>query len=113
MVRALIKRQEELRTVTKTVNLASAKDADVVVRKEADIRKDLGKLAEMLSRFPATLPYLEQAKAGAFDATGYLFDSKKPEAIGEQGKVLAALAEIEEILQNAGDANDSDKSADQ
>ena len=112
LVREMMKKQEQLRQETKQTQLTE-KNAEALVEKQAQVRKDLNKLNEALERVPAAVPLLEQAKAAAYEATADLFDAKKEEALAEQSKVLGNLAQIEEQLQNAADPTNSNRSADQ
>ncbi len=97
LVRELSKRQGEIRDKTREADLARPEAAQLVEAQTA-LQKDLGKLAEGLSRAPAALKLLEQAKSAAFEATGRLFDQSADAALREEGKVLASLAGIEEAL---------------
>jgi len=110
MARDLIERQQKLRDETRAADLAQP-EAERLVERQADVRKELNKLTEAIGTLPATEPLLEQAKLAAYEATGRLFDNKKDEALAEQGKVLGNLAEIAEKLANAADASQSDKSS--
>ncbi|MGE5192412.1 MAG: hypothetical protein ACM3U2_07900, partial [Deltaproteobacteria bacterium] len=86
LAREIADRQQKLRDETRAADLA-APDAERLVERQADVRKDLNELAEAIGTFPAAEPLLEQAKLAAYDATGRLFDNKKDEALAEQGKV--------------------------
>jgi hypothetical protein len=110
LARDLYDRQQKLRDETRQADL-SQPEAERFVERQAEVRKELNKLAEAAGAFPPAEPLLEQAKLAAYDATGRLFDNKKEEALAEQGKVLGNLAEIAEQLAQAADASQADKSA--
>src|SRR5262249_23752684 len=110
MARDLIDKQQKLREETRQADLALP-EAERLVERQADVRKELNRLTETIGTLPATEPLLEHAKLAAYDATGRLFDNKKEEALAEQGKVLGNLAEVAEKLANAADASQSDRSS--
>jgi hypothetical protein len=110
LVRELEKRQAELRKETKETDLQDPA-ADKLVDRQAEIRRDLSKLNAALEKLPVAQTELEQAKAAAYAATGNLFDAKQAEAVDQQTKALANLAEIEHHLQQASDRQTADKSA--
>jgi hypothetical protein len=110
LARDLFEKQRKLRDETRQADL-SHPDAERLVERQAEVRKDLNKLTEAIGTLPASEPLLDQAKLAAYDATGRLFDNKKEEAIAEQGKVLGNLSEIAEQLANSADASHSDKSS--
>ena len=56
---------------------------------------------------------MEQAKAASFEATAELFEEKKPEALDEQNEVIGNLAQIEKVLEQGLDLEQSSKSADE
>src|SRR5579872_855793 len=107
---ALSERQENLRERTKEADL-SLPEAERLVEEQAALRKDLNKLAQTAGSAPAAEPLLEQAKSAAYEATGRLFAARQDEALAQQTKVLANLAEIADQLSHAPDADDSGKSA--
>jgi len=108
--RNLIDKQQKLREATRQADL-SQPDAERLVERQADVRKNLNKLTEAIGTLPAAEPLLDRAKLAAYDATGRLFDNKKDEALAEQGRVLGNLAEIAEQLANVADASQSDRSS--
>src|SRR5262245_50282555 len=110
LARELHDRQEKLREKTRGADLSRA-DAERLVEEQAALRRDLEKLAQGTASVPTAEPLLEQAKASAYEATGRLFDARKDEALSEQAKVAANLAEIAEKLASASDADLPDKSA--
>ncbi len=110
LARDLIDKQQKLRDETRKADLTQP-DAERLVERQAEIRKDLNKLTETIGTLPAAEALLETAKLAAYEATGRLFDDKKSEALAEQGKVLGNLAEIAEQLANAADAQQSDKTS--
>ena len=87
LVREMMKKQEQLRETTKQTELTD-KTAEPLIEQQTQLQKELGKLAEALSKFPTTEPLLEQAKAASFEATAKLFEEKKPEALDEQQQVV-------------------------
>ncbi len=109
-VQGLIDRQEKLRDKTKQTDLTQPQ-AERLVEEQAAIRKELNNLSQAIGSQPTTAALLEQAKASAYEATGRLFDARNDEAVAEQGKVLANLAEIAEQLAHAADVGQADKSA--
>jgi hypothetical protein len=112
LVRALLQQQQKLRDETRAADLAQP---DKLIDRQAEIRKELGRLAQSLDQqlavTPALQPLLEQAQAAAYDATGKLFDQDKDAALDRQGDVLGALAELEQRLQQAAASDQSDRSA--
>lgn len=110
LTQGLIEKQEKLRDKTKQADLTQPQ-AERLVEEQAEIRKELNILSQTIGSQPATAGLLEQAKASAYEATGRLFDARNDEAVAEQGKVLANLAELAEQLAHATDAGQSDKSA--
>ena len=112
LVRALLQQQQKLRDETRAADLAQP---DKLIDRQAEIRKELGRLAQSLDQqlatLPALQPLLEQAQAAAYDATGKLFDQEKDAALDRQGDVLGALAELEQRLQQAAASDQSDRSA--
>ncbi|MBS0210884.1 MAG: hypothetical protein JSS27_18225 [Planctomycetes bacterium] len=112
MVRALKERQEQLREKTRNETLDDP-SIEQLVQQQAGIQKDLGRLASLVNDKPTATPFVEQATAAAYQASGMIFDSRRPDALAEQGKVLGNLAAIEEQLQSAAEQDRVDKSADE
>jgi chromosome segregation ATPase len=112
LVREMLKKQQQLRELTKQTEL-NEKTAEPLIEQQAQIHKELGKLAEALSKYPTTEPLLEQAKSRAFEATASLFEEKKPPALDQQNEVIGALAQIEKVLEQGLDLEQSSKSADE
>jgi hypothetical protein len=110
LARGLIEKQEKLREQTRTADLAQP-EAERLVEEQAAVRKELNKLGQAIGALPAADPLLEHAKAAAYEATGRLFDSRKDEALAEQGKVLGNLAEIARQLSSAAEPRQSEKSS--
>ncbi|MBW3540308.1 MAG: hypothetical protein KY476_08560, partial [Planctomycetes bacterium] len=105
-VRELAEKQAKLREKTEQTQLKQPPEKELV-QEQADIRRELGDLAESLHDLPGAEEHLEQAKAAADEATTDLFDAEQAEAIEQQGKVLGHLAALEEMLINASDIDDS------
>ncbi len=85
-IRKLSERQRQLRE--------EAKRADLDAKQSEQLVKDQGELADQLRQLGKEVPPstgLQEAEAAATRATERLFEDKKPEAIGEQGKVLDHL----------------------
>jgi hypothetical protein len=112
MVRELTKKQEAVQAKTKT-NELTEKNAEKLVDEQSDVHRQLGKLSDALQSMPQTQPLVEAAKQAALEARTNLFEAKKQPAVAQQDKVLGALAEIEEQLKKAADAESSDKTAEQ
>ena len=112
MVQDMIKKQEALRDETKKTELTE-QTSEPLIEKQTQLAKELGQLAESLQSFPTTEPLTEQAKAASFEATADLFEEKKTEALEEQNKVIGTLAQIEKVLEQGLDLEQSNKSADE
>jgi hypothetical protein len=110
LVRELTRRQEALRTQTEKTNL-NERTAEALVDQQSSLHKDLSRLGDALQAFPSAQPLAEQAKAAAYEATARLFDARQADALAQQTKVLGNLAEIEEQLRTAADADAADKTA--
>ncbi len=108
LVREIAKKQAELRRETQAADLAQA---EPLVDKQAEIRKELGQLEQALADVPAAEALVEQAKEAAYDATGKLFEQDQAAALEEQAKVLGALAELENRLAETAPTTTADKSA--
>jgi hypothetical protein len=112
-VREMIAKQENVLKETKKADLTNAEQRDKAQAQEADIRKQLGQLADSLREVPAAVPFLEQAQEAAKTAETELFYSKKEPAAEQQNKVLGNLAEIEQQLRESLDADRTDRSAEE
>ncbi|HEX5106499.1 MAG TPA: hypothetical protein VFV87_21920 [Pirellulaceae bacterium] len=112
MVREMLKKQQALREKTKQEELTE-KSTEPLIEAQTNLQKELGKLAEALTKFPTTEPLLEEAKAASFEATADLFEEKKAEALEDQNKVIGNLAQIEKVLEQGLDLEQSGKSADE
>lgn len=112
MIREMLEKQEELRTQTQQEQ-RDENQLRELVDQQAQLHKDLNQLSPVLDDFPTTTPLLEQAKASAFQASAELFENRQEEAVAEQTKVIGALAEIEQQLQNAVARESADRSADE
>ncbi|MBI1901557.1 MAG: hypothetical protein HYS13_10665, partial [Planctomycetia bacterium] len=111
MVRELTKEQEKLQEKTRETDLTD-KTAQPLVDEQADLHKQIGKLADALAaQLPQTEAFSEQAKAAAFQATSDLFEARQPQALAQQSKVLANLAEIERQIAESADFDAADKTA--
>jgi hypothetical protein len=100
MVRDLIAQQEQLRDQVRQTEQLAADQVEQLVAEQAQIHKSLGALSEMLEQAPASQPLLEQAKASAYEAAAQLFAQDQAATVAEQGRVIGALAEIEQQLQH-------------
>ena len=112
LVQALTKKQEQLRELTRKQELTEQAVQDLVSRQE-EIHRELADLTTALARYPTVEPLAEQSKEAAVAASNELFEQNKPQALREQGRVLGSLAQIEEQLRRATQADQSNKSADQ
>ena len=112
MVREMLKKQQELREATKVSEMTAAQ-AEELTDKQSQLHKELGKVADALANFPTTEPLFEEAKQAAYDATSHLFQEQKPEALDEQQQVIGNLAQIEKVLEQGLDLEQSSKSADE
>lgn len=110
LVRSLKERQDQLREKTKNETLNDA-NIEQLVQQQAVIQKELGRLSSLLNDKPTATPYVEQATAAAYQASGMIFDNRRPDALAEQGKVLGNLAAIEEQLLSDAESERVDKSA--
>jgi hypothetical protein len=113
MVREMMKKQEDLRDVTKQAELARPEVADELAEQQRKIHEELGKLAEALQKFESTQPLLEQAKAAAYEAPKELFQQQKEAALASQSEVIGVLAKVEQELIQGADLDKSGKSADE
>jgi hypothetical protein len=96
-VREVFEKQEQLRDQTKQAAAAKT-DPEKLVAQQNDVAQDLRKLAEALADNADVRELVEQARTAATEARTDLFESKLPEAMADQDKVLASLAEVAERL---------------
>jgi hypothetical protein len=105
-------RQEQLRQRSRLVEF-SDRTTEPLIEEQTAIQKELAKLAESLAKFSTLQPLLEEAKAASFEATAQLFDARKSPALDHQNRVIASLAQMEKMLAQGEQSEQSRKSADE
>jgi hypothetical protein len=111
-VREVFEKQEQLRDQTKQAAAAKS-DPEKLVAQQNDVAQDLRKLAEALADNADVRELVEQARAAATEARTDLFESKLPEAMADQDKVLANLAEVAERLAADSSPTENNRSAEE
>lgn len=112
LVRELIRQQEAIRSEVRQENVTD-QNRDSLVDKQQDVFKSLSQLEAGLQKYPAAEALVEQARAAANESVAKIFADEAAASLEEQGKILGSLAQIEELLKNAGELDSSDKTADQ
>ncbi|MBI5760689.1 MAG: hypothetical protein HZA46_19395 [Planctomycetales bacterium] len=111
-VREVFEKQEQLRDQTKQAAAAKT-DPEKLVAQQNDVAQDLRKLAEALADNPDVRELVEQARVAATEARTDLFESTLPEAMADQDKVLASLAEVAERLATDPSPTENDRTAEE
>ena len=111
-VREVFAKQEQLRDQTKQAAAAKS-NPEKLVAQQNDVAQDLRKLAEALADNADVRELVEQARAAATEARTDLFESKLPEAMADQDKVLASLAEVAERLASDSSPTENNRTAEE
>ncbi|MCH5378309.1 MAG: hypothetical protein JJ992_30500, partial [Planctomycetes bacterium] len=113
LIRDLLDKQQKLREEVRKNERPDDQQVEQLVQQQAEIHKALSNLDQPLDEIPAAQPLLEQAKASAYEAAAQLFEENREQAMAEQGRVIGSLAELEQMLQQAMDQDDTDRTAEE
>ncbi|HEX4129434.1 MAG TPA: hypothetical protein VHZ24_05280 [Pirellulales bacterium] len=113
LLRSITQMQAKVRRQTVDSSL-SDEEIDKLVREQATIQKEIGRLRELLDSPTAnstSKSLAEQAKDAAYRASANIFDSRRQEALAEQRKALGSLAALDTLLSLGPESGRVDKSA--
>lgn len=101
-IRQVAEKQKALRAQTEQADLTQTPEAQELAHQQSEIGQQLEELLRAAENSPEVHASLQQAEESAQKAAEHIFESRKPEALAQQNRVLENLEKAADQARQAG-----------